>query len=345
MRKAKHQAPSESHDGKPRHGIAAFWSGTISFGLVTIPVELVPAQRRARPTLREVDVDGTPLRRRFFCRKDDRLVNDDEIVRAYEFDDGRYVVVSDDELEDAEPKKSREIDLTRFVDRREISPLLFEKPYFLKPSGDSNKAYRLLAQVLSHTERAGIATFVMHEREYVVAIVGDAGVLRAHTLRFLDEIRPIGEIGLPEPSGVDSRLRARFQRAIAALSHKQFDLGELKDRYAERLTKLIERKRARGDDVVRPEHDASASPEPDAVETGDGEDLLETIRRSLKGGGTSNGRTRGRSDTPASATGRSGRPRSIPGSKQRKSTKPAKRKPAKPASKRRSPSQGKKVRR
>src|SRR5690606_31886465 len=99
------------------------------------------------------------------------------ILRGYEWAEGEYVVVRDEELEAIEPKKTREIDLRRFVDLSEIPPLYFERTYFLTPDGNSNKAYRLLAEVMERKQRAGIATFVMRDREYLVAILAENGIL------------------------------------------------------------------------------------------------------------------------------------------------------------------------
>jgi Ku protein len=175
-----------------------FWSGTLTFGLVSIPVNLFPAQQSGRMSLRMIDEDGTPLSRRYFCMVEDVEVTYDELVRGYEIEKDEYVTVTDEELEALEPEKTRDIDLTRFVGRDEIDPMFFDRAYYLAPAGNSNKAYRLLAATLDETRRAGIATFVMREKEYLVAILSDNGILRAETLRFQDEVRSAEDLGLPE---------------------------------------------------------------------------------------------------------------------------------------------------
>ncbi|HEY0671085.1 MAG TPA: Ku protein, partial [Longimicrobiales bacterium] len=177
--------PDEKQEIRTR----SFWSGTITFGLVSIPVNLFPGVRSQRAALRMLADDGTPLQRRFYCEKQNREVNGDEIVRGYETAKGKYVVVTDDELEALEPKKSRDIDLRRFVPAEDIDPLFFERSYYLAPAGESVKAYRLLAETMEKTGRAGIATFVMRGKEYLVAIVAEDGLLRADTMRFADELR------------------------------------------------------------------------------------------------------------------------------------------------------------
>ena len=125
----------------------AFWSGTISFGLVSVPVDLYPANRSVRASLRMLAPEGTPLSRRYYCPKEEREVSYEEIVRGREVD-GRWIVVTDEELEALEPRKSRDIDLRLFVDRAEIDPVFFDRAYYLAPAGESTKAYRLLAQGL-----------------------------------------------------------------------------------------------------------------------------------------------------------------------------------------------------
>jgi DNA end-binding protein Ku len=180
-------------------GGRAFWSGMLSFGLVSVPVDLLPAHSSSRAPLRMLDTDGTPLARRYYCPVDEQEVEADQLERGYELDDGKIVVVTDEELEALAPKKSREIDLRRFVDRDSIDPLYFERSYFLAPGKGSGKAYRLLASVMESSRRAGIASFVMRDKEYLVAIFAEGGLLRGETLRFADQVRSSRSVGLPKP--------------------------------------------------------------------------------------------------------------------------------------------------
>ncbi|TVP45595.1 MAG: Ku protein [Gemmatimonadales bacterium] len=270
-------------------GGGAFWSGTISFGLISVPVRLFPASRGSRVSLRMLDEDGTPLRRRYYCPAHDRLVEDDEIARGFELEDGDPVVVTDEELEAVSPGKSREIDLKRFVEAGSIPPLFFERAYFLTPSGDTNKAYRLLADVMERTGRAGIATFVMRNKEYLVAILAEGGILRAETLRFHDEVRGPADVGLELDPDVDAAEVKRFAKAIDALVADELDLDEMKDESGAELRGLAERKAEEGRDVVEVSSGGNGEGADDAGDGDDGDDvvevdLLETIRRSLKGG-------------------------------------------------------------
>jgi DNA end-binding protein Ku len=157
----------------------AFWSGTLSFGLVSVPVYLYPATRRHRVALRMLGPDGTPLSRRYYSGGDggdDREGGESgeevpyqELVRGYELPSGEYVTVTDEELASLAPEKSREIDLRRFVPAEQVPPLFFDRPYFLTPAGESSKAYRLLADVMETSGRAGIATLQGTAAEAVAA--------------------------------------------------------------------------------------------------------------------------------------------------------------------------------
>jgi DNA end-binding protein Ku len=256
----------------------AFWSGSLSFGLVNVPVLVFPATRHSGVRLRMLSPEGVPLKRRFFCPRDGKEVGADEIVRGYELDDGSYIVVSDRELEAIEPDKSREIDLREFVDLAEIAPAFLERGYYLTPLKEATKAYRLLADVMEKTRRAGIATFVMRDREYLVAIFAENGILCAETLRFHDEIKSPEDIGLPKAVTVPRQRVSAFERAIDALSKEKLAREELVDQDTRRLRAVIDKKRRAGKDLIRTDHEAV-----DVDSEADGDvDLLATIRQSLR---------------------------------------------------------------
>jgi DNA end-binding protein Ku len=255
----------------------SFWSGTITFGLVSIPVELFPASRSQRVSLRMVSPDGTPLVRRYFCPAENRELEWDEIVRGYEVEKDRFIVVTDDELEKLAPEKTRDIDLRRFVNADEIDPVHFERAYYLTPGGNSTKAYRLLAATMEQTGKAGIATFVMRGKEYLIAILAENGILRAETLRFADEVRNPDDAGLPAPQKPKPARVREIEKAIVALTRKKFEEAELADHASERLLELVARKEKRGEDVVQAPEGASSSPSEGVI------DLMEVLKRSLQG--------------------------------------------------------------
>ena len=270
---------AEEDDLEQPSGLRSFWSGTITFGLVTVPVALYSATRPRGVALKMIGPDEAPVRRRYVCSKDGKVLDADDIVRGYEIEKGKFVVVTDDELEAIEPRKSREIDLRVFVDVDEIEPMYFNRAYFLVPSGGTNKAYRLLAEVMEKNRQAGIATFVMRAKEYLVAILAENGILRAETLRFADEIRKPEDVGLPEVPKISAADVKKFETQIAHQA-KKVNLREFLDDYAERLEKLVAAKERKKEDIVR------APEEPRGEEDeGGGEvvDLLAVLSRSLGG--------------------------------------------------------------
>lgn len=260
----------------PAHG-GSFWSGTITFGLVSIPVDLYSAHRPNPAALRLIDQRGIALHRRYFCPKDHRPLTGKQIVRGYEIEEGRFVVVDDAELADLEPKKSREIDLRCFVSVAEVDPAYFQHAYFLVPSGSVTKAYRLLAEIMERHGRAGIATFVMRDREHLVAILAEGGILRAETLRFAEELRAPEDIGLPQVGKAPARMVSRFRAEIKRLTRKEFDQELLHDRHARRLLDLVRRKLKAGEDVVE-------KPAEEVREGGEIIDLIAIIKERFAAG-------------------------------------------------------------
>ncbi len=223
----------------------AFWSGIVAFGLVSLPVSLFPAHS-GKLALKMVDANGNLLKREFFCEHDNRALERDDIVRSYEIEKYHYVVVEDEELEALEPKRSREIDLKRFVPLSSINPVYFERAYYLVPDGDTTKAYRLLAKSMEDEQRAGIATFVMHGKDYLVAIIAEGGILRAETLRFHDELRTPEQVGLPARQPADKKMVEQHARR-----HPQVDAQTVRQRTAERPASRDAEKAHRGETEIR----------------------------------------------------------------------------------------------
>ncbi len=168
--------------------VQGIWSGTISFSLVAIPVRLVTAVEPGRVSFRLLhNKDYSPLTRRMVCPKEGTIVPKDEIIRGYEIAPDQYVLMTDEELESVSPERSRTIEIVEFIDMKEVDPIFYDHPYYLVPSKGGEKAYRLLAEVLDRTNKAGLAKFVLAEREYLVAIKSKEGVLILMTLHYSDE--------------------------------------------------------------------------------------------------------------------------------------------------------------
>ena len=266
------------HTSGPR----PLWSGTITFGLVSLPVNLYPANRPKPVSLRMVDREGTPLARRYLCDKEDRVLDYDDLIRGYEVEKEKFVVVEDQELDSLAPEQSQEIDLKRFVDLNEIDPIYFQRAYFMTPDKGVIKAYRLLAQSMQESKRAGIATFVMRGKEYLVAIIAEKGILRAETLRFADEVRTLDEIDLPQASQPDAQRIETMLQAITALSENHFERQSLRDLHSQRLIARAEEKLSRGEDVIALEEvdEADSAPE----QGGEVIDLMQVLKQSLAEG-------------------------------------------------------------
>jgi DNA end-binding protein Ku len=272
----------DRHDENAPRQPRPFWSGTIAFGLVSIPVSLFVAHRTSRVSLRLVDADGLPLKRRYFCSAEEIPLDGDDIERGYEVDKDQFVTVTDDELDALAPEKSREIDLKRFVPLDAIDPIYFERAYFLAPEEGSTKAYRLLAHTMEARGRAGIASFVMRGKAYLVAIIGERGLLRAETLRFSDEVRTPEDVGLPEQREPDPALTRAIADAIHALEAESLDRDSLADDHRQALERLIRNKLDAGEDVLHTPD--SGDPEDEAEDEDAGAeviDLMQVLKQRL----------------------------------------------------------------
>jgi DNA end-binding protein Ku len=219
--------------------------------------------------------DGEPLRRKYYSPKTERDLDADETVRGFEIDKDKFVVITDEELERLQPEKTRDIDLKLFVPSDSIPPVYFERGYFLAPDSGSEKAYKLLAETMEKAGLAGIATFVMRGKEYLVAIFSDHGILRAETMRFADELRSPADVGLPKKKKVAPAKVRKFEKLIAGKTKKQFAGSKLRDEETAALLKLVKRKQKSAKNVVKVESDEPR--ESNVV------DLMQILKRSLAG--------------------------------------------------------------
>jgi len=219
--------------------------------------------------------DGQPLARRYYAEKSGKDLDADEVVRGYEVDKDKFVIVTDEELERLAPEKTRDINLKQFVPADSIPPLYFERGYFLTPAAGSQKAYKLLAETMDKSGLAGIATFVMRGKEYLVAIFSDKGILRAETMRFADELRSPADIGLPKKKEPTKATVHKFEKLITNKSKKQFSPSKLEDKQTDSLLKLVKKKQANRANVVKVEEEAETDHK--VV------DLVKILKQSLGG--------------------------------------------------------------
>jgi len=219
--------------------------------------------------------DGKPLARKYYAEKTGKDLDADAVVRGYEVDKNKYVVVTDEELERLQPEKTRDIDLKQFVPADSIPPLYFERGYFLTPAAGSQKAYKLLAETMDKSGLAGIATFVMRGKEYLVAIFSDNGILRAETMRFAAELRSPSDVGLPKKKAPPKAKVSKFEKLITGKSKKQFSPTKLADKQTDELLKLVKQKQKKRGNVV--EVDVEAETDHKVV------DLVQILKKSLAG--------------------------------------------------------------
>ncbi|HVN72372.1 MAG TPA: Ku protein [Desulfomonilia bacterium] len=226
--------PKLSADSGNEPSLQGIWSGTVSFSLVAIPVHLIRAVEPGRVSFRLLhSKDYSPLLRRMVCPDEEKIVPPDEIIRGYEIGSGKHLLITDEELESVSPERSRTIEIIEFIDMEGVDPIYYDHPYYLIPSKGGEKSYSLLAEVMRRTNKAGLAKFVLGEREYLVAVKSTAGALSLITLHYSDEILPDNDIA-PEEARVESAEKDRMKKVIREM------IAEFKpDKYANDRRKKI----------------------------------------------------------------------------------------------------------
>ena len=232
----------------------AIWSGSISFGLLNVPVKLYSAVSKQTIRFRELrEKDGSRVRHKRVAESDGKEVEYDDIVKGYEFAPDQYVTLTRDELSELDPKKTRAIEIQDFVDIEDIDPIYFEQPYYLGPDKGAAKAYALLVEAMKQARKAAIARFVLRNKEHLAAIRPMGDVLTMATMRFHDEVTDPedleGDLFAEEkPSKPDKRELEMAKQLIDSLSG-DFKADKYRDEYREELLAMLERK-AEGKEVV-----------------------------------------------------------------------------------------------
>ncbi len=258
----------------------AIWSGTISFGLLNVPVKLYSAVSRKTIRFNELrESDSSRVRHKRVAESDGEEVPYEQIVRGYEISPDHYVVFSRDELDELNPAKTRAIEIQDFVDIEDIDPIYFDSPYYLGPAEGAEKAYGLLVKAMESAGKAAIARFVLRNKEHLAAIRPMDGVLTLTTMRFADEVVSPQELDdvLPDSSPrVEKREREMAEALIESLSG-EFKPEKYHDEYREQLLSLIEQKGA-GKEVV-----AAETEEPQPTNAPDLMAALEDSLAAVKG--------------------------------------------------------------
>ncbi len=249
------------------------WKGALSFGLVNIPVGLYPATSDKSIHFNQFE-EGTSDRIRYkkVNERTGEEVAQDRIVRGFDLGGGEYVILSEEELETAEPKKSRQIEISDFVGLVDIDPVFFRSSYYLAPEGEgADKAYALLRQAMADSGRVALATMVMRNKEYLVAIRPEADALALHTMYFADEVRSPGrEFTLPDTEDVSDRELSMAELLIQSME-SEWDPARFHDTHRAKVEALIEEKRSGHEIVIQ------AGPEAPAKVV----DLMEALNASI----------------------------------------------------------------
>ena len=252
----------------------SIWTGSIGFGLVNIPVKLYSATQDSSLDLDMLDrQDMSNIRFRRVSAETGREVPWDDIVKAYKYDD-QYVVLEQKDFEAASAKKSKVIEVVRFVDQHEIDSTYYEAPYYLEPEKSGYRAYGLLREAMKKSGRVGVATFVLRTKEHLALIKPAGRVIVLNRIRFAQEVRGIAELDLgPEDEEVKPR---ELEMALSLIDQMTgtFDIGQYRDTYSSHLMEVIEAK-AKGRKVV-PLKGREARP---------AGDLMAQLKASLAGGG------------------------------------------------------------
>lgn len=276
--------------GMPR----SIWSGAISFGLVNVPVKLYSAVSRKTVRFHQLhDADNMRIQQKRVCSADGEEVPYENIVKGYELGPDRYVVVTPEELEGLDPKKTRTIDIEDFVELDEIDPIFYDHPYYLVPDKGAAKAYKLLLAAMRESRKVAIARVVIRSKEHLTAIRATGDVLTMATMLFADEVVPHDQLDeLPdEEVEASGREVDMAQQLIDSLSG-EFDPGRYRDEYRERVLDLIERKAEGQEITIQPPEEPAKVP-----------DLMAALEASVA---AAKKQSRGKAPAGKRADGRSG---------------------------------------
>ena len=270
-------------------------SGTISFGLVSIPVRVYVATRSESLSFNMLHEEcGSRIKQQLFCPTCERVVGRDEIVKGYQFAKDQYVHFTDDELKALEAEANRAIDIQEFVPLADVDPIYFENAHYLGPDKGAEKAYHLLVEAMRDTGKVAVAQFVSHGKEHIVLIRPHEKGLVLHSLYYADEVRDIGEVGLDGTPKVRDNEVQLARKLIEQLSSETFRPEQYRDEYRDRLQAAVEQKVA-GEEVT------IAEPAPGGAQV---IDLMDALKQSLARRGGEKGAARGEKGAEGTASGR-----------------------------------------
>ena len=252
----------------------AIWKGSISFGLVNIPIALYPATRREELKFRLLrKSDLSPVSYKRVAEKDGKEVPWHQIVKGYEYEKGKYVVLKDEDFERVDLEATQTVDIQDFVDQEEIDPIFFYKPYYLEPQKGGDKAYALLRDALKDSNKVGIAKVVIKTRQYLAGVKPEDGALVLELMHFADELADPGKLHVPKKTEVGKREMNMAKSLIDSMSSK-WNPEKYRDDYREALMEVIEEKVEAGGKEI--EEKPKKAPKPTKVI-----DLVSVLQKSL----------------------------------------------------------------
>ncbi|HXE55792.1 MAG TPA: Ku protein [Tepidisphaeraceae bacterium] len=265
------------------------WTGTITFGLVNIPVRLHTAVREQRIAFHMLhDQDNVRLRRKMICPADNKEIHPEHVVKGYEIHKNQYIIVQPEDLEACGPKATKTIEITDFVDLDQIDPVYYDRPYYVLPQPTAAKAYRLLLDAMTRSKKVGISKLVMHDKEYLAALRPVENIICLHTMHFGNEVVPAEQLDPPPEHKVGDRELKVAEQLIDSLATK-FQPGKYHDEYHDCVLSMIEKK-AHGEEIVtQPQIEAKPVKAHDLMAAL--EASLAEARSQAKGGG--NGKSHG----------------------------------------------------
>ena len=265
----------------------AIWKGSISFGLVNIPIALYPATTREELKFRLLrKADLSPVNYKRVAEKDGKEVPWDQIVKGYEYEKGKYVVLQDEDFQRVDIEATQTVDIQDFVELDEIDPIFFYKPYYLEPQKGGDKAYALLRDALKNSKKVGVAKVVIKTREYLAGVKPEDGALVLELMHFADELAGTSKLNIPKKVEVGKREMTMAKSLIDSMSSK-WNPEKYKDDYREALMEVIEEKVEAGGKEI--EEKPRKAPKPTKVI-----DLVSVLQNRLEETGGKK-RTRGKS--------------------------------------------------
>jgi DNA end-binding protein Ku len=251
----------------------SIWNGTITFGLVNVPIKVFSATEDRTIHFHEVHAaDGSRIEHRRICPKDGKQIDYDHIVKGYEVSKGEWVELTDDEIAAAAGSQSKLVDIDHFVPAEDIDAVFYERTYYLGAGSKGKDAYALLLAALERSGRAGVGRWVFHDRERTVVVRAADDVMTLHTMRFADDLVDPGDLDLPRVRRKPTKREIDMASKLVDGLYTDFDPAEYEDSYRDAVLDVVERKAA-GKNIQPPEDDDS---EPEG-------DLLASLEASLAG--------------------------------------------------------------